>query len=105
MKDWVKRIVPFVLTLALGMFIASFFVTLTMPRMRYERRHEYKRHIRQQNEKLRMENEKLRRDMERLREELRYQEEAFRVERPVLHDAPLVYPPLPPAPPRVVERR
>lgn len=43
----VKRIVPFVLTLALGLFIASFFVTLTFPKIRkFERRYEYRHECR-----------------------------------------------------------
>lgn len=37
----IKRFLPFALTLALGIFIASFFVSLSAPRLRFERRYEY----------------------------------------------------------------
>ena len=37
----VKRILPFALTLALGIFIASFFVSFSAPKLRFESRYEY----------------------------------------------------------------
>ena len=37
----IKRILPFALTLALGIFIASFFVGLSIPKLRFESRYEY----------------------------------------------------------------
>ncbi len=38
----VKRILPFALTLAVGIFIASFFVSFSMPKLRFESRYEYR---------------------------------------------------------------
>ncbi len=38
---WVKRVVPFVLAFVLGLFVASFFVSISAPKMRFERK--YKR--------------------------------------------------------------
>lgn len=37
----IKRFLPFALTLAVGIFIASFFVTLTTPKFRFEPRYQY----------------------------------------------------------------
>lgn len=62
--SFVKRIAPFVLTFALGLFIASFFVTVAAPNFQFRRgphRHrEMDRQMRQENERLRGENERLR---------------------------------------------
>lgn len=81
---WIKRILPFVLTFALGLFIASFFVTLTMPKFRkFERRYEYKRHCYTQRVKAEREAETLRRENERLREELRLKKVELTVVPPI----------------------
>jgi hypothetical protein len=68
----VKRIIPFALTFAVGLFIASFFVSLTFPgvRWRSERRmnrfHEMQQ-LRMDNDDLREKCRSLRRENEELR--------------------------------------
>jgi len=62
-----KRVVPFLLTLAAGLFVASFFVSLAAPNFSGFRRGSYKmREYRQ----MKMENEDLRRENCRLKKEL-----------------------------------
>jgi len=64
-KVFVKRILPFVATFAIGIFIASFFVDVTMSRFRgrgFSKRH-------QEIKRLRVENEDLKNDNLRLRNE------------------------------------
>jgi hypothetical protein len=55
----IKRILPFALTLALGIFIASFFVGLSTPKLRFEPRYEYRNECRRsriiERERLRLE--------------------------------------------------
>ena len=57
----VKRILPFALTLAVGIFIASFFVSFSLPKLRFETRYEYHNSCRQnrmaERERLRLEQE------------------------------------------------
>jgi len=59
----VKRIAPFALTFAVGLFIASFFVTVAAPTFQFRRgfsRHrEYHRRIEFENQQLRDENNRL----------------------------------------------
>lgn len=70
--QWVKRILPFALALALGLFIASFFVTLTFPKIRkFERRYGHRQQYEMRLDKAERENDRLRRENERLNEELR----------------------------------
>lgn len=54
--DILKRAVPFIATFVLGLFVASFFVTLSAPRVGY------KRHSSCTEKRLRMENENLRQE-------------------------------------------
>ncbi len=65
-KGFFKRMLPFIATFAIGLFIASFFVSISAPRFgsgeRHRRYHELKR--------LRIENEELRNESLRLRNEL-----------------------------------
>ena len=42
----IKRAVPFALTLALGMLIASFFVSLSLPKIKFGRRYQYRNECR-----------------------------------------------------------
>ncbi len=62
-KGFFKRIVPFFLTFAVGLFIASFFVTVAAPNFRFNnglRRHrEYHRAMEFENQRLREENARL----------------------------------------------
>jgi hypothetical protein len=59
----IKRVAPFVLTFGVGLFIASFFVTVAAPKLDFNRgfsRHrEYHRRIESENQRLRQENERL----------------------------------------------
>jgi cell division protein FtsB len=73
---WIKRIVPFALALALGLFVASFFVSIAFPKMRFERQSRWKRHyeyncpLRNERDNLRQMNEQLRRENKRLNNQL-----------------------------------
>jgi hypothetical protein len=67
-----KRIVPFVLTFAAGLFLASFFVSIAFPGERWRsgsrsHRFHYKQQLRMQNEELREKNRILRLENEQLR--------------------------------------
>jgi hypothetical protein len=60
----IKRVAPFALTFAVGLFIASFFVTVAAPNFQFRRgfnRHQqYHRRIESENQRLREENNRLR---------------------------------------------
>ncbi len=65
-KNFIKRIVPFFLTFAVGLFIASFFVTIAAPTFRFSlggerfgRHQKYHRMMEFENQRLREENERL----------------------------------------------
>lgn len=62
---FVKRMLPFFATFAVGLFIASFFVSITGPNFRTRG---WERH--KQNERLRAENEQLRNENLRLKNQL-----------------------------------
>ena len=67
-KNFIKRIVPFFLTFAVGLFIASFFITLSAPTFRFPFRggERFRRH--QQNDRMmELENQRLREENERLK--------------------------------------
>lgn len=60
----VKRVAPFVLTLTVGLFIASFFMTVAAPNFKFKRNgfskhREYHRRIESDNKRLREENIRL----------------------------------------------
>jgi hypothetical protein len=67
-KSLIKRIAPFFLTFAVGLFIASFFVTVAAPNFQFRRgfnRHrEMDRQMQCENQRLRDENERLRNRLE-----------------------------------------
>jgi hypothetical protein len=88
-KGFIKRALPFVGTLVLGLFIASFFVDLSVPTgfRGHGRRHEMKR--------LRMENHELRNENLRLRGQL----DAMHEHDPQIEQLEMAVPPLVPAPP------
>jgi hypothetical protein len=73
-KGFFKRVVPFLLTFAAGLFIASFFVTIAAPNLsNFRRNREYRK---SEMQRLRLENRDLRDSVDRLRrenEELRRQ--------------------------------
>ncbi|MDQ3321182.1 MAG: hypothetical protein M3525_01800 [Acidobacteriota bacterium] len=62
-KGFLKKIVPFFLTFAVGLFIASFFVTVAAPSFQFNNRsrrhHEYHRTMKLENQRLREENARL----------------------------------------------
>lgn len=88
---WVKRLVPFVLTFVLGLFIASFFISLTLPQFKFERRQKYNRYCNMESQ--------WRQQQER-REAVRRQREAFRGEQKFSVEQPVFTPPLEPVVPR-----
>jgi len=95
LKVFAKRIAPFVVTFAVGLFIASFFVTIAMPNFRFGGRH---RRQQQEINRLQLENEQLRGNDCRLK---RLQAELDRInaENDVRVEYSFDVPPPPPAPP------
>jgi hypothetical protein len=97
-----KRFLPFLLTFAAGLFIASFFVSVTAPSFKFgrdggKRRHDCKR-VRVEIQNLREENSRLRDEIEQLRRNpinLDYVRPAFDL------PADSEVPPPPPPPPSV----
>jgi hypothetical protein len=67
-----KRFLPFAATLAIGLFIASFFVDLTPPRFENRNRgwHKFQRiqQLRSENQQLREENRRLTQQLNELRQ-------------------------------------
>lgn len=88
-----KRIVPFIITFAVGLFIASFFVSI-LPTFKFKRDHN-RCGKRSEVRKLRYENERLRMENQRL------QQRAETTERMMLLEEAV--PPPPPIAPRAVE--
>jgi cell shape-determining protein MreC len=66
-KGFLKRILPFFLTFAIGLLIASFFVSIT-PNFKFEKRG-FSRH-RQYHQKLEFENQRLREENNLLKRQL-----------------------------------
>ena len=89
----VKRIAPFFLTFAVGLFIAGFFVTVAAPNFQFRRG--YNRH-REMDRQMQLENEILRQENERLRNRLNQMEESDWVINPDINVPP---PPVPPSMP------
>jgi hypothetical protein len=93
MKEFVKRFFPFLLAFAAGLLVASFFVTVTAPNFKFEKRQgRYKklRYYKHENERLRRENERLKRQLA--------EREAADVDF-YIHDLDVPPPPMPPMPP------
>ena len=88
----VKRFVPFLLTFAVGLFIASFFVSVVAPSFQFKNRGG-NRH--RENHRLKQENKLLRERIERLEREKTMTLSEFEMNL----DVPP--PPLPPPPPRM----
>lgn len=68
-RGLVKRVVPFVLTFALGLFVASFFVPITMSVPEMPRRTSRWQHRHHNYHRLQRENDMLRLEIERLKNE------------------------------------
>lgn len=68
----IKRVIPFFLTFAAGLFIASFFVTLSAPSFEGVRKSRSdrhgKKHCKSENERLRAENERLKSELELMKQ-------------------------------------
>jgi hypothetical protein len=88
-----KRIIPFFLTFAFGLFIASFFVSV-LPTFQFKKNHN-RCGKRSEVRKLRYENERLRLENQRLQQRTEANERIMLLKEAV--------PPPPPIPPRIVE--
>lgn len=100
-----KRIIPFFLTFAAGLLIASIFVPITAPSFRNAERGGKWRHHREckrEKETLRRENDRMRQELDEMRREL--EEAKFTNLKFSVPEVPEVRieVPAPPAPPRVV---
>lgn len=95
-KSFFKRIVPFFLTFAVGLFIAGFFVTIAAPNFRFS--NSLRRH-REYHQAMEFENQRLNEENFRLKRELSDKEELLK-----LSSDSLLVPPPPPAPVRVFRR-
>lgn len=99
-KGFLLRMLPFVATFALGLFIASFFVNIATPRLG----HRGPGHKYMKIKKLKMENERLRNENLRLRNELESRQTSWHHPQPgdefhMTREAfELPAPPAPPAP-------
>lgn len=104
-KGFIKRILPFIGAFSLGLFIASFFVSIGLPRFgngHRGMRGEYKRQFRMEMERLRQENFELKNRLNELQQDRSAMgpgSEMKRVEAMPLVDVPP--PPMPPMPPAV----
>ena len=96
-QGFLKRVLPFFLTFAVGLFIASFFVTIAAPTFQFQNRG-WKRNHRQYDRQREIEIQRLREENMRLKnqisdsESIDYHDLKFAVPPP---------PPMPPAPPSV----
>ena len=68
-KGFLKRVVPFFLTFAVGLFIASFFVTIAAPTFSFKGRN-WRNNHRQYHQQIESENQRLKTENFRLKKEL-----------------------------------
>ncbi len=94
-KNFIKRVFPFFLTFAVGLFVASFFITIAAPSLRFPLRGERYRH-QQQDRLMQIEIERLRDENLRLKSEATGKEDLSDASN--LSDA-VPAPPMPPMPP------
>ena len=74
-RIYLKRIIPFFLTFAVGLFVASFFVTIAAPSFNSKRSYrKYRKH-----HQLRMENRRLKRTNCQMRKQLAERENQLRI--------------------------
>ena len=66
-KGLIKRVLPFFLTFAVGLFIASFFVTVAAPSFQFPNRGERRRH-QEYHRMMEMENQRLKEENLRLKQ-------------------------------------
>lgn len=99
-KGFMKRVVPFFLTFAAGLFIASFFVTIAAPKFQFKNRG-WKQNHRQYDRQREIEIQQLREENFRLKNEA-FEKSLNNVDFQELRYAvPPPPPPMPPAPPVV----
>ena len=92
-KGFTKRVLPFFLTFAVGLLIASFFVSIAVPSFQFPNRSSRKRHLEL--------------DQQREIELQQLRDENFRLKNPQVLDSDIDYknlryvpaPPMPPVPP------
>jgi hypothetical protein len=98
-KGWIKRALPFLATFAMGIFIASFFVSVG-PRTSF-REHRMRRF--EEMQRLRMENDELRQENLRLKNRLNITGDDADTENYLGpdEDTPALLPPPPPPAPRM----
>ena len=98
MRSFIKRFVPFFLTFAIGLLVASFFVSVAAPRFQFNREGKQRRYHRMkcENEKLRLENQRLERQLA--------EREISETEFMGLDVPPPPMPPMPPPPPVAPKR-
>ena len=101
-KGWLKRALPFLATFALGIFIASFFVSVA-PRSCFRER---RMHHFEEMQQLRMEVDDLRQENLRLKNKLtKNWDGSMDLENHILVDPDDVVPPPPPLPPAYRSQR
>jgi uncharacterized membrane protein YgaE (UPF0421/DUF939 family) len=92
-----KRVAPFVITFALGLFVASFFVSVAFPSLRINRgwksHREYHRKLEFENRQLKAENCRLRKEAAERRAQWNFEAEAV-----TLNELVPPPPPIPVAP-------
>ena len=94
-KGVLRRIVPFFLTFAVGLFIASFFVSIAAPTFRFDggwRRHQ------QYHRMMEFENQRLNEENSRLKRQLADRDDSSDQDFDLKYTVPPP-PPMPPAPP------
>ncbi len=101
---FIKKVVPFFLTFAIGLFVASFFVSIAAPSFKipnrgWKRHQQYHQRIESENQRLREKNLRLERE---LAEKERQEEIVFSPH--ANFDAPPP-PPMPPAPYKPMSQR
>lgn len=95
-KGFVKRFVPFFLTFAVGLFVASFFVSIALPKFQFKKR-QWREHQRY-HQKIEFENQQLREENMRLKRELAEKKNAEFSNLDLNLNVPPPPVPLPPAP-------
>ncbi len=98
MRSFIKRFVPFFLTFAFGLLVASFFVSVAAPGLNFKREGRHGKYYR-----LKCENDKLRRENMRLERRLA-EKNASETRFMNLDVPPPPMPPMPPPPPPAPRR-
>ena len=97
-KGFLKRLVPFFLTFAVGLFIASFFVTIAAPNFQFPSRDRKRKHF-QYDQQRELEVQRLREENTRLKNQLAETDSQDFSTSNLNYAVPP--PPMPPAPPAV----